>query len=60
MHEKFGQGYDFTYTYPGIQKVVQAAGRVIRNTTDSGYLWLLDQRFAQPQIKSLLPEWWAL
>ncbi len=60
MQEKFGQGYDFTYTYPGIQKVVQAAGRVIRNKTDSGYLWLLDQRFAQPQIKSLLPEWWAL
>ena len=60
MQEKFGQGYDFTYTYPGIQKVVQAAGRVIRNKTDAGYLWLLDQRFTQPQIKSLLPEWWAL
>ncbi|HTF95522.1 MAG TPA: ATP-dependent DNA helicase [Cellvibrio sp.] len=60
LQTKFGQGYDFTYTYPGIQKVIQAAGRVIRNKTDSGYLWLLDQRFAQPQIKSLLPEWWEI
>ncbi len=60
MQAKFGQGYDFTYTYPGIQKVVQAAGRVIRKKTDSGYLWLLDQRFAQPQIKALLPEWWDI
>lgn len=58
LQEQFGQGYDFTYTYPGIQKVIQAAGRVIRNQTDSGYLWLLDQRFEQSQIKALLPDWW--
>ncbi len=58
MQEKFAQGYDFTYTYPGIQKVIQAAGRVIRTTSDRGYLWLLDQRFQQPQIKNLLPDWW--
>ena len=32
MQEKFGEGYDFTYTYPGIQKVIQAAVRVIRKT----------------------------
>ncbi len=56
LQEQFGQGYDFTYTYPGIQKVIQAAGRVIRNQTDSGYLWLLDQRFGQSQIKALLPD----
>ncbi|HEY6527218.1 MAG TPA: ATP-dependent DNA helicase [Cellvibrionaceae bacterium] len=58
MHDKFGQGYDFTYTFPGIQKVIQAAGRVIRTPSDEGYIWLLDQRFAQPQIKNLLPQWW--
>lgn len=60
MQEKFGQGYDFTYTFPGIQKVIQAAGRVIRKTSDSGYLWLLDQRFQQPQIAALLPQWWII
>lgn len=60
MQHKFSQGYDFTYTYPGIQKVIQAAGRVIRNTSDEGYLWLLDQRFQQPEIRSLLPDWWLI
>lgn len=60
MQSKFAQGYDFTYTYPGIQKVIQAAGRVIRTTSDQGYLWLLDQRFQQPEIRSLLPEWWFI
>lgn len=60
MQSKFAQGYDFTYTYPGIQKVIQAAGRVIRNTSDQGYLWLLDQRFQQPEIRSLLPDWWLI
>ncbi|MES2824676.1 MAG: ATP-dependent DNA helicase [Pseudomonadota bacterium] len=58
MQATFQQGYDFTYTYPGIQKVIQAAGRVIRNQTDTGYLWLLDERFKQSDIKRLLPEWW--
>lgn len=60
MQHKFSQGYDFTYTYPGIQKVIQAAGRVIRTTSDEGYLWLLDQRFQQPEIRSLLPDWWLI
>lgn len=60
MQAKFQQGQDFTYTYPGIQKVIQAAGRVIRTNTDTGYLWLLDQRFYQPQIRKLLPEWWQI
>lgn len=60
MQNKFAQGYDFTYTYPGIQKVIQAAGRVIRTTSDEGYLWLLDQRFQQTEIRSLLPDWWLI
>lgn len=60
MQEKFQQGYDFTYVYPGIQKVIQAAGRVIRSKTDTGYLWLLDERFQQSEIKRLLPDWWEV
>jgi len=60
MQEKFQQGYDFTYTFPGIQKVIQAAGRVIRTKKDTGYLWLLDERFAQKDIKKLLPDWWKI
>jgi DNA excision repair protein ERCC-2 len=59
MQTQFNRGYDFTYTYPGIQKVIQAAGRVIRTNTDTGYLWLLDQRFGEPEVLNLLPEWWS-
>lgn len=36
MEAKFGRGYDYTYVYPGIQKVVQAAGRAIRTETEPG------------------------
>lgn len=60
MQSKFSQGYDFTYTYPGVQKVVQAAGRVIRTQSDTGYLWLLDERYKQQHIQKLLPEWWEI
>ncbi|RYE50846.1 MAG: ATP-dependent DNA helicase, partial [Sphingobacteriales bacterium] len=60
MQTKFLRGYDFTYTYPGIQKVVQAAGRVIRTKNDTGYLWLLDERYEQQDIRHLLPDWWNL
>lgn len=58
MQDKFQQGYHFTYTYPGVQKVIQAAGRVIRTKDDQGYLWLLDDRYQDAFIQSLLPEWW--
>jgi len=37
---------------------VQAAGRVIRNTLDQGEIFLMDDRFARPEIKRLLPAWW--
>jgi Rad3-related DNA helicase len=56
----FGAGYDYTYLYPGMQKVVQAAGRVIRTREDRGVVMLIDDRFAEPRIKQLLPRWWAL
>lgn len=60
LQQVFQQGYHFAYLYPGIQKVVQAAGRVIRTQEDTGYLWLLDDRFTQHEIRQLLPEWWEI
>ena len=60
MQATFGAGYDYTYLYPGIQKVVQAAGRVIRSETDRGVVYLIDDRFAQPAVRALLPRWWGL
>ncbi|WP_407073246.1 ATP-dependent DNA helicase [Pseudomonas sp. CFBP 13715] len=56
----FGAGYDYTYLYPGMQKVVQAAGRVIRGVEDRGVVVLIDDRFAERKIQQLLPAWWQL
>lgn len=58
MQAMFGAGYDYTYLYPGLQKVVQAAGRVIRTEQDRGTVWLIDDRFARPDVLALLPQWW--
>ena len=60
MQTLFGEGYNYTYLYPGLRKVVQAAGRVIRTERDSGVLYLLDDRFARPEIRRLLPPWWLV
>ncbi|QOY96201.1 ATP-dependent DNA helicase [Massilia sp. UMI-21] len=58
MQAMFGAGYDYTYLYPGMQKVVQAAGRVIRTELDRGVVWLIDDRFGRPEVRALLPAWW--
>ncbi|KKM78040.1 hypothetical protein LCGC14_1363990, partial [marine sediment metagenome] len=58
LQQRFGAGYEYTYLIPGLQKVAQAAGRVIRTPDDQGVIWLIDDRFLQPQISRLLPGWW--
>ncbi|MBD8531162.1 MULTISPECIES: ATP-dependent DNA helicase [unclassified Massilia] len=60
MQAMFGAGYDYTYLYPGLQKVVQAAGRVIRTEQDLGVVYLIDDRFDQPAVRELLPRWWQV
>ncbi|HET8729999.1 MAG TPA: ATP-dependent DNA helicase [Moraxellaceae bacterium] len=57
---QFGKGYDYAYLYPGVQKVVQAAGRVIRTLEDKGVVYLIDDRFSQDKIRALLPSWWQV
>ena len=56
----FGNGYDYTYLFPGVQKVVQAAGRVIRTQQDSGVVMLIDDRFGESKVQQLLPRWWSV
>ena len=56
----FGAGYDYAYLFPGIRKVVQAAGRVIRTLSDRGSVHLIDDRFARPEVLRLLPDWWRI
>jgi len=60
MEAAFGAGYDYTYLFPGLQKVVQAAGRVIRTQEDRGMVMLIDDRFGRPAVRNLLPAWWGL
>lgn len=58
LEQRFGAGYAYTYLIPGLQKVAQAAGRVIRTPEDEGVIWLIDDRFTQPANRALLPAWW--
>lgn len=51
-------GFDFSYRYPGINKVLQAAGRVIRTIDDTGVITLLDERFLNYEYKPLFPKEW--
>jgi DNA excision repair protein ERCC-2 len=52
------EGFDYSYTYPGINKVLQAAGRVIRTEEDRGVVVLIDERFGTPRYLNLFPPNW--
>lgn len=60
LQNRFGRGHDYAYLFPGLQKVVQAAGRVIRGPDDRGVVVLMDDRFARPEVRALLPPWWKI
>ena len=51
-------GFDYAYRYPGMNKVLQAAGRVIRTVDDFGVVALLDERFLSPAYQRLFPREW--
>ena len=53
-----GTGFDYAYMFPGMNRVLQAAGRVIRSDTDRGAVLLVDERFAQARYRALLPPEW--
>lgn len=53
-----GNGFDYAYRYPGMNKVLQAAGRVIRTASDVGVIELLDERFLQSDYRGLFPREW--
>ncbi|MEQ6916449.1 ATP-dependent DNA helicase [Halomonas aquatica] len=56
---RFGRGDDYAYHIPGLIKVVQAAGRVIRGPGDEGTVVLMDDRFARREVRARLPAWWG-
>jgi DNA excision repair protein ERCC-2 len=60
FEEKKGSGFDYAYRFPGMQRVLQAAGRLIRTETDKGSALLVDQRFLEPRHRVLFPSWWRI
>ncbi|MDD3430059.1 MAG: ATP-dependent DNA helicase [Oscillospiraceae bacterium] len=58
FNEKNGYGFDFAYRYPGMNKVLQAAGRVIRTEQDKGAVLLIDDRFTTSAYQQLFPKHW--
>lgn len=53
-----GAGFEYAYMYPGMNRVLQAAGRVIRSEYDRGIVLLIDERFAYSSYKRLYPPEW--
>jgi len=58
FQERYGAGFEYAYLYPGMNRVVQSAGRVIRTETDRGIIALLGERFARPEYYLLFPGDW--
>lgn len=56
--ETSGDGFDYAYRYPGMNRVLQAAGRVIRKEEDLGVVVLLDDRFRETRVRTLFPREW--
>lgn len=57
--ERGMNGFDYAFRFPGMNKVLQAAGRVIRTAEDQGVILLLDERFLEPEYDRLFPREWA-
>jgi Rad3-related DNA helicase len=56
---RYGKGFEFAYLYPGMNRVIQSVGRLIRTETDRGVAVLVCQRFSQPQYSTLFPRDWS-
>ena len=53
-------GFDYAYRYPGMQRVLQAVGRLIRSEEDQGAALLVDRRFLESRYEELFPSWWRI
>ena len=57
--DKLDSGVEYAYLYPGMNRVLQAAGRVIRTEEDRGVIVLIDDRFNDPLYKKIIPSLWS-
>ncbi|WP_088281195.1 ATP-dependent DNA helicase [Ideonella sp. A 288] len=60
LDKLYGADRGYGDLIPAMQRVVQAAGRVLRTPEDRGWLWLLDERYRQERVVALLPAWWQI
>jgi DNA excision repair protein ERCC-2 len=60
LDQLYGAEQGYADRVPAMQKVVQAAGRVLRTPQDRGWLWLLDDRYRRADVARLLPPWWGV
>jgi DNA excision repair protein ERCC-2 len=60
FQERSGAGFEYAYTFPGMNRVLQAVGRVIRSETDRGIVLLIDRRFAEARYRQLFPKHWRV
>ena len=58
FQQQNGAGFEYAYTFPGMNRVLQAIGRVIRSKTDHGVVLLIDARFNEMRYRRLFPAWW--
>ncbi|MBN2238436.1 MAG: DEAD/DEAH box helicase [Dehalococcoidales bacterium] len=58
FEQESGNGFEYAYVYPGLTRVLQAAGRVIRTEQDRGVVALIDKRFAGSRYRNLFPKEW--
>jgi DNA excision repair protein ERCC-2 len=59
FQDKNDMGFEYAYIYPGMNKVLQAAGRVIRTENDRGVVLLIDERFSNYNYRELFPDEWS-
>ena len=59
FNHNLGRGFEYAYVYPGMNKVLQAAGRVIRSEEDRGVILLIDDRYGSFRYKELFPKEWT-
>jgi DNA excision repair protein ERCC-2 len=59
FNQIYNEGFDYAYTYPGMTKVIQSVGRVIRTEKDKGVCVLLDNRFETSKYQNLMPPHWT-
>ncbi len=58
FHNLYGKGFEYAYLYPGMHRVIQSAGRLIRTPEDVGVIVLVGQRFSIPPYQKLFPKNW--